>query len=471
MMGPPAFEKAMGICRYVFDNPGIGGIIKYRYEDFIVEEITLSGAIIGRDSPDFKGFLKPPRSGRYVYIALMKTGMNHYDAISLIARRLGVKSSMIGIAGIKDARAVTTQLISVKDIELEFVYDRLSGLKNLRILWACYGYGPLKPGMLRGNAFTITIRHVEMSLDELREHILQFIKNVEGKPGLLNFYGHQRFGIPRYSSHLVGKCMVQGDYECAVENLVGNPFEGEPEDEYKARQVYSDTKDPEKALKYMPKNLVYERRVLKYLKNNPGDYIGAMSVLPSSLLKLFVEAFASYIYNRFICRRISMGLPPDGLVEGDLIALTDSYGYPTHRTFRAGYEIDMDRAEQLLIEGKATQVLPVPGYMVKLSEGKQGEIEREILREEQVFLSDFRLYELRRKINVQGSYRRILFKPANMRLIVVGDDEFFPGKSKATIYFELGRGEYATILLRELMKPQSMWSYIGGDIRLRGRLS
>ena len=130
-----------------------------------------------------------------------------------------------------------------------------------------------------------------------------------------------------------------------------------------------------------------------------------------------------------------------------------------------GYEIRLEKAIELLHSGRAAHVLPVPGYMVKLSEGLQGEIEQKTLREEQVSLADFRLYELRRKIVVPGSYRRLLFKPKKLKLLGVADDEFFPGSLKVKLYFELGSGEYATVLLRELMKPRSMWAYVGGPFR------
>ncbi len=439
----PEFEKDVGICVYATKFPGLGGLIKYRYEDFLINELSMFRSARG--------------SGKYLYMMIEKRGINHYDMVMQIARLFGVKLSDIGVAGIKDARAVARQLISVKGITLENALNSLRKAKKIRVLWAGYGYGPVKPGMLIGNSFIITIRKIEAkaSYEEIEERIKTLSTSI-----IPNFYGHQRFGLPRYSSHLVGRSMVYGDYREAVRMFVGNPFPGEPEDVYLARKIYDETEDPKKTLTYLPKNMVYERLVLRYLLKNPGDYVGAMFSLPLSLLKLLVEAYASYLFNRFLCERLRLNLGLKRPVDGDLIAPVDSHGNPVRRVFEVGGDLDFKRAIELIEKRRAVLVLPLPGYKIRLSKGIQGEIEEEILKSEEVSLGDFKVLGTK-KLGIKGDYRRPYMIFRDLRVLEYREDEVFPGAKKLKLGFVLTRGEYATILLRELMKSKDFGAYIG----------
>ena len=52
-IAPRLSESDVGIDQYVCDSPGIGGIIKQRYADFIVREIDKSGKIVHLSSIEF----------------------------------------------------------------------------------------------------------------------------------------------------------------------------------------------------------------------------------------------------------------------------------------------------------------------------------------------------------------------------------------------------------------------------------
>src|SRR4029450_12015129 len=80
------------------DFPGIGGVIKVRVEDFFVQEIPL---------------YEPSGSGEHVYCEIEKVGLTTFDAVNRVAAALGVSSRDVGYAGLKDARAVTRQVLSV----------------------------------------------------------------------------------------------------------------------------------------------------------------------------------------------------------------------------------------------------------------------------------------------------------------------------------------------------------------------
>ena len=75
--------------------------IKDKPEDFIVKEIT---DISIKDS------------GEYIYFILKKRNYNTLDAMQKMADALHIPISRFGFAGNKDKKALTEQLVSVKDV-------------------------------------------------------------------------------------------------------------------------------------------------------------------------------------------------------------------------------------------------------------------------------------------------------------------------------------------------------------------
>jgi tRNA pseudouridine13 synthase len=82
------------------DLPGIGGQLKAEPEDFFVEEIPL---------------YLPSGEGQHVYVEIEKRDLSTFAAIKMIARALNISPGRIGYAGLKDARAITRQTLSIDD--------------------------------------------------------------------------------------------------------------------------------------------------------------------------------------------------------------------------------------------------------------------------------------------------------------------------------------------------------------------
>src|SRR3954462_1097559 len=126
------------------DFPGIGGSIKNRPQDFFVQEIPL---------------YEPSGQGEHVYCEIQKTGMTTFEAIDQIARALNVSSRDIGYAGMKDARAVTRQTLSIFGTTEAAV--RALQIPRVTILWAAKHDNKLRLGHLSANHFVIRIRDVQ----------------------------------------------------------------------------------------------------------------------------------------------------------------------------------------------------------------------------------------------------------------------------------------------------------------------
>src|SRR5687768_8308956 len=163
------------------DFPSIGGVIKQRPEDFFVQELPL---------------YEPTGEGEHVYCEIQKIGMTTFDAVDRIARALNVSAYDIGFAGMKDAQAVTRQLLSIRGTTEAAVM----GLKipNLTVQWAARHGNKLRLGHLSANRFAIKIREVNPT-DVVK---LRPVLDVLEKRGMPNYFGEQRFGR-RENNHLL----------------------------------------------------------------------------------------------------------------------------------------------------------------------------------------------------------------------------------------------------------------------------
>ncbi len=80
------------------DLEGIGGRIRARPEDFMVEEVAL---------------YEPSGSGSHLYVNITKRSQTTRDVQLQLADLFGLRPRNIGTAGLKDKHAVTTQTFSV----------------------------------------------------------------------------------------------------------------------------------------------------------------------------------------------------------------------------------------------------------------------------------------------------------------------------------------------------------------------
>src|SRR5438034_5932904 len=92
------FDPLQPVPLLTADLPGIGGHIKHVPEDFEVEEIPAYA---------------PSGMGDFLYLWIEKRDMGAEYFTRQIARRLDIRAGDVGVAGMKDRRAVTRQMVSV----------------------------------------------------------------------------------------------------------------------------------------------------------------------------------------------------------------------------------------------------------------------------------------------------------------------------------------------------------------------
>jgi tRNA pseudouridine13 synthase len=407
---------------YASTTPGIGGKIRLFPEDFVVEEVLKDGS---------KAQIRPEkavqiaRRGRYLFCILVKRNWDTISAVETIAKHLGIGAESISIAGIKDARAVTAQHISIGRVTPEQVLQ--VKIRDISLYPLGYRSEKIHPGLLLGNHFNIIIRAITLSSNVVKNRMESIVNELSNLGGIPNFFGHQRFGTIRPITHIVGNHIVQGEWKKAALAFLAMPSGYEHPERRRARQELRDTEDFKAALSHFPRQLTYERLMLRHLAEHPRDYVGAFRRLPLKLCKLFVQAYQSYLFNKFLSARMRQEMPLSNALNGD-------------------YTIKVDSARQV--------ALPLIGFKQQISKGRQGEIEREILEAENVKPNNFRILQIR-EISSGGGLRLALASIRNLVTEKPTLDQINHSKLQIKMEFMLPSGSYATVLLREFMKPQN----------------
>ncbi len=393
---------------YFTKSQGIGGRLRQRISDFVVEEIppkNLSHAQLEQK-------LKEKRFGgsyKHTIFWLEKFNWDTHQAIRTVAKKLHVSPSRFGIAGTKDKRAITKQRVSAWEISPE----QLEKVKIRDI--ELYGFEPsdkkIQLGDSGGNKFEIIIRDINLDKDEIEKRLKYNFPELEN--GVPNIFGPQRFGEVRKITHLVGLEILKGNFEQAVKIYLTKAFDREPEDSKEARGFLAENWDKEgfkKAIGNFPQRLKYERGLCNYLAQNPTDFTGAFKIFPKKLQKMFVNAVQAWIWNE-----AAMGLWNKKI-------------FPEN--------------------------LKIFGHETKLSKSAEDKIISDILEKEKIKSENFQISEIK-DISSKGGEREFLLKPKEIKILEISEDEFNSGKLKAKISFSLPPGSYATIILKEIMKPQS----------------
>ena len=188
-------DKAYSFAR-VYQPLPVTAKLKVHADDFIVEEnipLDLSG------------------DGEHCWIYIKKTGCNTDWLAQQIAKYCGIKKMAVAYAGLKDRHAVTSQWFSVqlpgkpmpdwRKFEASFAAFVAAGKgmsgdaaqEKIQVLKSFRHNKKLQRGALKSNAFTIRLRALSDSSDEMFE-CLQQRCTVIAEKGVPNYFGSQRFG-------------------------------------------------------------------------------------------------------------------------------------------------------------------------------------------------------------------------------------------------------------------------------------
>jgi tRNA pseudouridine13 synthase len=441
----------MGMEVYSTGTAGLGGAIRRAVEDFVVEETLVDGSVATVQKNQAKPALGASMKKRqFLLCVLVKRNWDTFIAVKNVARSLGISQESIQFAGIKDAKAVTAQYVTIEGVSMEeaaAVHVKDVELRPVGFFRDC-----LCSFYLLGNNFKIALREVNKPKTALERGITSAVAEIMAAGGIPNFYGHQRFGTTRSITHYVGKALVQGDLEKAAMLFLANPGAYEHPDSRRVRAELETSKDFKLALRDFPMQLRFERIMLAYLVENPNDFSGAFRRLPPKLQMLFVQAWQSYLFNRFLSARVKSGFSLCKAEVGDYLVNLERSGLPVIKTGRIVQSSNITEMNASIQAGRMRVALPIFGAKQKLSEGEMGVIERQVLEEECVKAEEFRV-PLLSEICAKGELRSAVCPVKNFAAGAVTID--FDGKAQIPLEFMLLRGAYATVFLREIMKPEN----------------
>jgi tRNA pseudouridine13 synthase len=384
---------------------------------------------------------------------LVKRNWDTFIAIKNIAKKLGISQSQIHIAGIKDAKAVTAQHITVEYGQMEDVSK--VNIKDIEIRPVGYVRDKLSLFYLLGNNFTIRIQTIKGSESTVEKRITETTRELEAIGGIPNFFGHQRFGTTRPITHLVGKAIVKGDFEEATMLFLAKPSVNEHPSSRQARKELRSTRDFKQALQNFPKQLRYERLMLSHLVEKPADFVGAFNQLPLKLQMLFVQAVQSYLFNRFLSARIKNGFSLNKAEVGDYLVSVERSGLPMINVAKMARAESIAEANELVKAGRMRVALPLVGVKQRLSQGAMERIQRQILEEEGIKPENFRV-DASPEMSGRGGLRAVVAPIMNFKLLGISAVAANNEACQADLSFMLLRGSYATVLLREIMKPSNL---------------
>ena len=422
---PPAAEARLGLEFYATDSPGTAGHLKSSSEGFRVTEIS--------------SYPLPDPDGAYVVLRVSSRDWEQHELADALGRALGLPPRAVRWAGTKDRRAVAERLFSYRGRPP----DRELALPNVTVVEAYRARDGLTLGHHYGNRFDLLVDHLETPVAEALDSYRAVAAELRARGGLPNFFGPQRFGEVRPVTHEVGRWLIRGDVERAVDvYLTEVPADGCAGTGDLARRDYASHHDPTRALREFPREYRFERTILQELEQGRGA-VRAFRSLSRELRTLFVHAFQSLIFNRWLSARHASDLAFDRPVDGDRVVRLARDGTVRGAESTPVTADNLSECIQLVGRGRALVAGPLVGFDTPTDPGAPGALLECILADEGVDRSMFGIPKAP-ELASRGTWRAILVPPPP-----IGIDATDGG---VCFRFGLPKGAYATVLAREFLK-------------------
>lgn len=394
----------------------------------------------------------PKNRGSYCHFVLYKENKDTMDAINVLSKFLRVKPNIFSYMGTKDKRAITVQQIAVLKITAQRLSHLNKCLMNFKLGNFSYEKHPLKLGELHGNHFTVVLRNINGTDEEVNQAMTS-LKDT----GFINYYGMQRFGTTAVPTYQVGRAILQNKWN-DVMDLILKPRPGaEKSCLVQCREEWAKTKDPDAALKKLPWKRCVEGQLLRGLsKYGVKNIVTAFGIIPRNNRLMYIHSYQSYVWNNIVSKRVAeYGLK---VVPGDLVLKGATAVVLTEE------DVDSYTVHDV--------VMPLPGYDVIYPTSKIGEAYKNMLTEDGLDICN-----MRHKIkdySLAGAYRKVVIRPSDVSWEMVSyDDPKIPlvhtdadklegrpepvfvkeGKYRALkMEFSLPPSTYATMAIREVLK-------------------
>ncbi len=300
-------------------------------------------------------------SGPYTYFVLEKKFWNTRDAIKAIASRLNIQEKYFNVAGIKDKHAVSRQFVSVPNVSKQ----KLESLKikDIKIDVVGHGNERLKLGQIKANHFIVTVRNLDKEYDKI-----SFIEN---------YYDDQRFGG---RNALLGKALVKSEFRKACYTL--------------------------------------------RLKWENSDYIGSLRKLGKNILRIYVNAYQSLLFNEALASYLKL-------------------------KYKKHHSVDYSKGEFVFSdETLKNESFPIFGFLTECRNKDITRIYDGLIVKEKVSKENFIMRSIP-ELSSEGNFRKMFVEVQDFKISYCKDD-LNKGKLKAVLDFKLPPGSYATIVVKKM---------------------
>ncbi len=406
-------ERAVGIMSYATVGAPCGASAKSRDEDFVVEERIVDTEIVATEMPG--------------YYPLYRVEKHHIDTLHMAQELAEALKSRVSYGGLKDKRAEAVQYAtptSVRGPRPALVERNLFTAKLVG-----YVPKPLSHGAVAGNRFDVILRRC---CPEIGERIRETIRLAEARR-IPNFYGLQRFGVSGAGTHRIGKALITREFENAVRTMVIEPRSTDGEAVQAAREAIL-AGDYETGSRLLPPERDVERLVARELSRHPRDWVRALRAVPLKLRRLYVQAYQSELFNRTLSAAVVGDEDISVMMAGDNWAAVSEDGLRTSRVMGVK---DPPTAH-------AVPMVQVVGYAFRDYGSRFDRHALEVMKGEGVSPAQFYVKEMQ-EVSSEGGFRR--------PHLAVRDASWKVEEDVAHLSFTLGPGQYATVLLREIVKP------------------
>ncbi len=351
-------------------------VLKRLPEDFVVEELARH---------DIK------EKGRELLLRVTKRGQNTEEIALALAKAFRVPRKAVGYAGTKDKEAVTTQYFTVRgktQQDLQRLSPSSPHKEELELAFVGYLAEGLCLGMLDGNRFTITLRNLGGDEDLSLPAVVP------------NYYDEQRFQVRNVR---IGEALVRGEFAAAADSILEDSW--------------------------------HKRKLEAVLAERPNDYVGGLATLPVRILRMYLHAFQSRLWNEVLARYIedeAAGVKRVPYSQGSLVFST---GMPLPQNTK----------------------LPLPGFGSESDDSVEPAISKyvdDVLKTHSLKPRDF-VIKAFPNLSMEGDTRDAFMTVSDFACEGFADDEFHPGKKKAILSFSLGKGSYATMLVKAIFAASS----------------
>ena len=283
----------------------IQGEVREEPEDFQVEEVPLYA---------------PAGEGAHLYLWVEKRGIPTDEAVRRISRRLGIPRRDVGHAGLKDARALTRQWLSIPAPRQAEPGAELPALDDgqLRVLEARRHKNKLKVGHLLGNRFRLRLRG-GAGPDGVGATDARAALELLARRGVPNYFGLQRFGVERHT-HLLGQALVREDPARLVALLLtgaGRPGDPQPGGRMGEAREAARASDWTRAAELLPPSLAAESALARALARGASVEQAARAI-GGKWTGFYAAAWQSWLFNAYLTRRLER---IDALEAGEVATL------------------------------------------------------------------------------------------------------------------------------------------------------